>query len=220
MFHLIFNIGRSDLRMFAWNVYRHASWSTCSRLVQKQMEKNMFSLRKRLTIFWSFWLPVVGGDTFSPLAPILGPEKKVAMSPSLTVRGGEYDTNMCDNRMDGASGIYLWGREFPSARINKRPKLEKLDLPLRPQATGTIDYTRNTSRDVLPSSRSSAVSPLGFRICLKVVPLLLPAGSSIIRLRYVASGMWFKRRKIILRPNSTPCFKVRPSSVANKRLLQ
>ena len=26
--------------------------------------------------FWPFWGPVVGGDTFSSLAPILGPEKK------------------------------------------------------------------------------------------------------------------------------------------------
>ena len=36
---------------------------------------------------------MVGGDTFSRLlvAPIIGPEKKVAMSPSSTVHEGQYD---------------------------------------------------------------------------------------------------------------------------------
>ena len=38
--------------------------------------------------------PVVGGDTFSPLAPVLGAELKTGylyMSRISTVRGGRYD---------------------------------------------------------------------------------------------------------------------------------
>ena len=31
--------------------------------------------------------------------------KKAALSPSFTVRGGEYDTKMCNIRIDGASGM-------------------------------------------------------------------------------------------------------------------
>ena len=40
---------------------------------------------------------MVGGDTLSLLALILGPVKKVTISPSLkfTSRGGEYDAKMC-----------------------------------------------------------------------------------------------------------------------------
>ena len=50
---------------------------------------------------------MAGADTFSPLAPILGHEKKVAMSPSSTVHGGQYDNKylVCNIRIDGASGI-------------------------------------------------------------------------------------------------------------------
>ena len=36
---------------------------------------------------------MVGGDTFSRLAPVLGPEQEqLAMSPSSTVHDGQYDT--------------------------------------------------------------------------------------------------------------------------------
>ena len=38
-----------------------------------------------------FRWPVVAGDKFSPLAPILGAEKKVTMSPSPTVHEDQYD---------------------------------------------------------------------------------------------------------------------------------
>ena len=36
--------------------------------------------------------PVIGRDTFTPLAPVLGQRKKLAMSPPSTVRGGQHDT--------------------------------------------------------------------------------------------------------------------------------
>ena len=56
-------------------------------------EKNGFLLRKRLTPIVFFWRPVVGGDTFSPLAPVLGPEEKnwVHTSPSSTAHGGQHN---------------------------------------------------------------------------------------------------------------------------------
>ena len=51
-------------------------WSTCNRFVQKKKGKNVFFLRKRLTIiidlFEGLWL--VG--TFSALAPVLGSQQK------------------------------------------------------------------------------------------------------------------------------------------------
>ena len=79
--------------------------------------------------FWTFLWPVVGGDTFSPLAPILGTVKKMAMSPSFSVRGGEYDTKiMCNIRLDGASDI-CEGDNFRRLVSTKRPKHEKKDRP-------------------------------------------------------------------------------------------
>ena len=61
-------------------------WSTCGRLVQKTNEKKI-SYGNTSSVL-PFRGPVVGGDTFSRLlvAPIIrvGPEKKVAMSPSST----------------------------------------------------------------------------------------------------------------------------------------
>ena len=35
---------------------------------------------------------MIGRDTFSALAPVLGPLKKLVMSPSSTVHGGQHDT--------------------------------------------------------------------------------------------------------------------------------
>ena len=56
----------------------------------------------------------------SPLAPIVGHEKKVAMPPSSSVHGGQYDTKClaCDIRVDGASGI-RGGDNFPSFILNQ-----------------------------------------------------------------------------------------------------
>ena len=55
----------------------------------------------------------------------------------------------------------------------------RTNLPLRPEASGKSDYTRTMSRDVSPYSPH--VVPLPFSLlglCLKVVSLLLPTGSS------------------------------------------
>ena len=50
---------------------------------------------------------MIGRNAFSVLAPVLGPQKKMALSPSATVHGGQYDTNyqVCDIRVANACGI-------------------------------------------------------------------------------------------------------------------
>ena len=50
IFHLLFNTGGSDLRMFCVKLFTGEPWSTCSRIVQKKNEEKMFCLQKRLTI--------------------------------------------------------------------------------------------------------------------------------------------------------------------------
>ena len=72
---------------------------------------------------------VVGGDTFSPLAPISRPVKKKKWPchpPFLAV--GEYDTKICIIRIDGASGI-CDGENFRRLVSTKRQKHEKQVRP-------------------------------------------------------------------------------------------
>ena len=64
--------------------------SACSE--KKKGKKNVFPTETP-DHCGRFWSPLVGGDTFSPLASVLGPEqKKTAMPPSSTVHGGQYDS--------------------------------------------------------------------------------------------------------------------------------
>ena len=52
MFHLTFNIDRSDVQMYSRNILRtDMPWSTWSRLVQNKNGKKKFFVRKFLTIF-------------------------------------------------------------------------------------------------------------------------------------------------------------------------
>ena len=76
MFYLILNIDRSDLRMFACFSYLGVPTVASSK---KQMLKNKKKRTETGHFFAFFSCPVVGRDTFSPLAPIPGPEKNVAM---------------------------------------------------------------------------------------------------------------------------------------------
>ena len=64
------------------------------------------------------------GHVFATSANPRSRKKEVVMSPSFTVRGGEYDTNMCNIRIDGASGI-CEGDDFRPLVSTKRPKREK-----------------------------------------------------------------------------------------------
>ena len=61
---------------------------------EKKMKKSRFFLRKRLTIIGLFEGMCSVGTRFRRLAPVLGPELflLLAMSPSSTVHGGQYDT--------------------------------------------------------------------------------------------------------------------------------
>ena len=58
-----------------------------SPLSEKKREK-FFPTEMLAARFWPFWWPVVGGDTFSPLAPNVGLKEKVTTSPVGGGRGG------------------------------------------------------------------------------------------------------------------------------------
>ena len=73
---------------------------------------------------------MVGRDTFSPLAPDLGPPKNW-LSPSSAVHGGQYDTKY-GIRVDIASGIRgfdtIWGVQLePALMLDAFPLLGKYD---------------------------------------------------------------------------------------------
>ena len=108
MFSIILNIGRSDLRMFAWNVIKTCLGAPSVASFRKK-RKPRYVPPEPTDHFLLFRWPLVGGDTFSALAPILGPEKKVVMSSSSTVHGGQYENKylVCtrNSRIDGANGI-------------------------------------------------------------------------------------------------------------------
>ena len=161
-------------------------WSTCSRLVQTKMGKKGFPTETP-DRFWPFWWPVVGGDTFSSLEPILG--KNVAMLPSLklTARGGEYEPKMCR-----LCKRYLWGGGISASSYQPRHRntRNRTDLALRPKATGN-----DTTLLIVAQEMYDRIALMAFlcrfpswayawRWC-RCCHLL----ASIMR-RYVASGMY------------------------------
>ena len=104
------------------------------------------------------------------------------------------------------------GSYQPRDRNTKTNTTDRTDLPLRPKATGneTTTYTRNTSREVSPSSRSFALSPLVSPLGptrLKVVLVLLPT-------RYVTVALPRTRKVPSIRHvmNSIKNLKVQGSS--------
>ena len=108
------------------------------------------------------------------------------MSPSLKVatRGGEYDAKMC-----GLCRWYLWGGRFPPARINHDTR-NRTDLALRPKITGnnTTLVSRQEMYHHIALISFLCLFPswaYGWRWC-HCCHLLV----SIIRVRYVASGMY------------------------------
>ena len=71
----IFNMTVRKVRSWDVCVKRLADmpWSTCRRLVPKKDGKqHVFPTQTRGDYFWTFGWPVVGEDTLSPRAPILG----------------------------------------------------------------------------------------------------------------------------------------------------
>ena len=125
MFHLIFNIGRSYLRMFA----RNFCGQICLRVpavasFRKKCGEKCFSYGNG----WPFlaFLMACGrwGHVFATSANARSCTKNMALSPSFTVRGGEYDTKMCNIRIDSAIGI-CERENFRRLVLTKRPKHEK-----------------------------------------------------------------------------------------------
>ena len=90
---------QSVLRFFARNFVLRSTnmpWSTWKRLVKKKKMTLFFSYGNCLTIidYWPLWTPVIGRDTVSAQAPVLGPYKKNWLFHRLprTVHGGQHDT--------------------------------------------------------------------------------------------------------------------------------
>ena len=86
--------------------------------------------------FWHLFMAcVVGGDTFSPLAPLLGPVFFLVRSFFFTVHGGEDDTKMCNIRI-GWCKRHFEIISVGSYKPRDRNTRNRTDLPLRPKATG------------------------------------------------------------------------------------
>ena len=115
------------------------------------------------------------------------------MSPYFTVRGGEYDPKMRNIRIDGASGIYEgdnFRRLVPWYQPRDRNTRNRTDLPMRPKATGN-QTALETCQDMYRPHLVPLPLPL-LDLCLKVVPLLLPTGSStrkVPSVRHVMNSM-------------------------------
>ena len=143
---------------------------------------------------------MVGGDTFPPPAPILGPVKQMVMP--ITVRRGEHDSKMCNIRIDGASGICEGANFRRLVSTKDRNKSNRTDLLLRPKATileirlRTLEKRQELYRPHLVPLPLPLLS-----LCLKVVPLrccyLLVALSE----GHLASGMYVMKSMKKLRQN-------------------
>ena len=95
-YDLILALRRQAFQYLRETFYRHAFeyLQTCLGAPavgssRKKMKRYVFPTETPAHC-WLLWRPVVGGDTFSPLAPVLGPEQNTWLSPSCTVRGGQY----------------------------------------------------------------------------------------------------------------------------------
>ena len=135
--------------------------------------------------------------------------------------------------VDCACGI-CEGGGFPPARINHDTETRELE-PTLPWGLKQLEiiHTSSTSRDASPYRPH--VVPLPFPLlglCLKMVPLLSPTGiyntPKVRSVRHVCdefaentkndtgNRVQVKRRKLVPRPNSTPCFWFRPlGNIAN-----
>ena len=72
-----------DLILALSQIFEYLCEPICRRALEylqsARSEKNKIKLvfpMGRPDHCWAFWRPVVGGDTFSPIAPVLGPEQK------------------------------------------------------------------------------------------------------------------------------------------------
>ena len=71
-FHIILTEAGQILECLRETVYRRAL-KYLQSLRSKNKEKKKVPTETRGAYFWPYGWPVVGGDMFSPLAPILGP---------------------------------------------------------------------------------------------------------------------------------------------------
>ena len=126
---------------------------------------------------WAFLWPVIGGDTFSPPAPILGPVKTNGHANNCS--SGRIWYKMCNIRIDGASGICVGANFRRLVSTKDWNTSNRTDLPLRPEAT-KLEIRLRTLEKRQELYRPPLV-PLPFPLlilCLNVVPLRLPTGRS------------------------------------------
>ena len=81
---------RSQFSIFCAKLCTNMPWSTWKRLVQKKNGSFCFLPTVNAYLLLTSF-EVYGRDTFSVLAPVLGPSQKMAKSPCPTVHGGQYD---------------------------------------------------------------------------------------------------------------------------------
>ena len=152
MVYLILNIGRSDLRMVAWNVLQTCLGVPAVASFRKKMKKK--NPRKRPIIFWRFNGLWSVRTRFRHQHQSLVMTKKVAMSPSSTVHGGQYDTKYlaCNIRIDGGTGIrgeeirrLSWTSSYQPRDSNTRSRTRRysnlLDRILRASFVLIIAYS-------------------------------------------------------------------------------
>ena len=175
--------------MFPWNLVRiDVRGSTCSGLDHKQIGEKFFPYPSAWPV-WAFLWPVVGGDTFSPPAPILGPVKTNDHANNCS--SGRIWYEMCNIWIDGASGIWEGANFRRLVSTKDWNTSNRTDLPLRPKAT-KLEIRLRTLEKRQELYRPHLV-PLPFpllSLCLKVVPLRCCYLLVALRERHLASDMY------------------------------
>ena len=97
---------RSQIFEYLRETFVGVSWVTCNRLVQKKKWEICFCFPTETPGHYRRFMKDCGrlGHVFAVSASPRSWTKKVAMSPSSTVHGGQYDTK-CDIRVFIACGI-------------------------------------------------------------------------------------------------------------------
>ena len=141
MFHKIFNmLAGQILECLRERFYRHA-WSTCCRLVQIKKENYTCYVRFSYGNAWWLFLDFLmacgrWGHVFATSANPRSCIKRVAVSPSFTVRMGE-NVKRIKSMVQAAlvRGRISVGSYQPRDRNTRTNTINRTDLPLRPKAT-------------------------------------------------------------------------------------
>ena len=191
------NIGRSDLRKFAWKFLQTCLGVPAVASFRKKMGKKMIFLRKRVWSLLAF-LMACGrwGRVFATSANPSPCKKSGHATLSFTVWGGEYCTKMCNIRIDGARGI-CEGDYFRRLVSTKGAKTREIG-PTFPGGLKQLEirlHQKHFKRCIafilfLCRFPSWAYARRRCRCCYLLVAL---------HVRYLASGLWWIRWKPFLK---------------------